>query len=153
MKRAIPFFASIFLSLLSSCDKDVDCQEQQSLPVTSLEQEYGCTDTRYGLAIDLSDDYTIIRSQSGFNDLVTGSSCKAEIDFSKYDLLIGKKRLSNGNVSIDYALTRVCPSNKLRLKATFNQDISAQAPNITYHALIPKLKGKESVDVEIEEKQ
>lgn len=130
------------LSLLSSCDKEADCQEQQSLPVTTLKQEYGCTDTRYGLAIDLSDDYTIIRSQSGFDNLVTSNSCNPKIDFTKYDLLIGKRRLSNGNVSIDYALTRVCPSNKLRLKATFHQNISAEAPNITYHALIPKLKGE-----------
>lgn len=152
MKRIIPYFAILFLSFLSSCDKEADCQEQQSLPVTSLEQEYGCADTRYGLAIDLSDNFTIIRTQAGFENLVTSNGCNPSIDFSKYDLLIGKKRLPNGNVSIDYSLTRVCPSNKLRLKATFNQDVSMIVPNITYHALIPKLKGRETVDVEIEEK-
>ena len=113
MKNIILLFASISLFLLGSCDKDAECQEQKEIPLTSLEEEYGCTNTRYGLDVELVDDYTIIRSQAGFGNIVSTSNCNPAIDFSKYDLLIGKRRLANGNSSIDYALARVCPSLNL----------------------------------------
>ena len=135
----------IFLIGFISCNKNDDCNSTD-LVVTSLESEYGCNDTRYDLEIDLSNNYAIIHSQQDFENKVTGN-CIPEIDFSSFDLVIGKKGLSSGNSSIDYKLTRDC-SNQITLIVTFNQSETMNAPNITYHALIPKLGDEETVNVE-----
>ena len=135
----------ICLTGLISCDKNDDC-DSTDLIVTSLESEYGCDDTRYDLEIDLSNNYTIIHSQQEFENKVT-SNCIPDIDFSSFDLVIGKKGLSSGNSSIDYKLTKDC-SNQITLLVTFNQGETMNAPNITYHALIPKLGDEETVNVE-----
>lgn len=43
----------------------------------------------------------IIRNQFNCTEFVSGI-CQPNIDFSVYDLVIGKKGLVNGNSSIDY---------------------------------------------------
>ena len=101
------------------------------------------------MEIDLSNDFTIIRTQNIFNDLVSGS-CHPEIDFGIYDLIIGKKGLVSGNSSIDYELTENCETHNQNLKVTFNQNATMIAPNLTYHALIPKLENRQTVSVDIE---
>ncbi|PJJ59344.1 hypothetical protein [Hymenobacter chitinivorans] len=122
------------------------------VPVKSLEAEYGCQDTRRQLAINLDQTYTVIRSQADFDRLVTGP-CHPLIDFSAYDLIIGKKGLSSGNSGIAYAYQRDCTTNRPTLHVTFSQGLTAEAPNITYHALVPKLAAGEQVTVELEVKQ
>lgn len=140
--KALAF--SVLLGLIS-CDKKNECKSTE-LIVKSLETEYGCPDTRYGLQIDLSENYTIIRTQQDFENKVS-SNCIPKIDFSSYDLVIGKKGLNRGNASIDYNLKRDC-TNILKLQVTFNQSLTLNAPIVTYHALIPKLGDKETVTVE-----
>jgi hypothetical protein len=135
---------SVLLGLMS-CDKKNECISTE-LIVKSLETEYGCADTRYGLQIDLSETYTIIRTQQDFENKVSGN-CIPKIDFSSYDLVIGKKGLTSGNASIDYNLTKDC-KNILKLQVTFNQSVTQNAPIVTYHALIPKLGDEETVTVE-----
>lgn len=133
--------------MIQSCNND-DC-ENSILTVTDLETEYGCENTKYQMDIDLSDDFTIIRSQSDFDNLVTGS-CQPTINFSIYDLVIGKKGLSNGNTSINYQLTEDCNTGNLKLHVTFNQNETTEAPNLTYHALLPKMGDEQKLNVEIE---
>ena len=120
------------------------------LPVKSLEEEYDCANTKY-IDIDLSEDYTIIRSQSAFNALVS-DDCNPQIDFSSYDLVIGRKGLTSGNSSIEYRLRKACNSDKLQLIVVFHQDDTTVAQEITYHALIPKLGDEETVEVKTEVK-
>ena len=144
------------LLLLTSCqtdlDDEADCLQTDILLVpTSLELEYGCSDTRY-LEVDLSEDYALVGSQEEFEVLVTGESCRPEIDFGTYDLVIGKKALSSGNSYIGYDLGYTCTRGELLLKVTFYQNLTTVAPNITYHALIPKLQDGERVKVEFESK-
>jgi hypothetical protein len=126
--------------------KITDCNFKE-LVTKQLESEYGCNDTRYDLDIDLSENYMIIRSQLEFESQSYGS-CRVEIDFTKYDLVIGKKQLTNGNTSVVYNLKQDC-SNRLKLQVTFNQDLTDIAPNITYHTLVPKLGDNQTVDVDL----
>jgi hypothetical protein len=123
------------------------CETTTTVP-TNLEVEYGCINTKNLMQIALNDTYRVIQSQAEFNSLVTGS-CLPNIDFTKYALIIGKKGLRNGNRNISYMLTRDCINNKMTLAVTIANDISAHAPNITYHALVPKLNANEQVVVNI----
>ncbi|MGD9977603.1 MAG: hypothetical protein AB7S54_06675 [Bacteroidales bacterium] len=133
--------------LVLSCDKEQDCKNL-TLKTESLENLYGCSDTRYGLECRLDNDYEIIRSQQAFMDFTTGT-CRPEIDFQSYDLIIGKKGLTSGNSSIDYELIDDCKKGIKILTVTFNQNMTTVAPNLTYHALIPKLGDEETIQVEI----
>jgi len=152
MKQFFAFGWSFAIMTLMSgcvtCTGEEDCFNPE-LPVKSLESEYGCPDTRHQLNIDLSQTHIIIRSQADFDRLVTGS-CRPQIDFTTYDLLIGKKGLSSGNSSIKYTLQRDCKTNQAQLRVLFQQNPLTIAPNITYHALVPKLAPSEDVKVEIE---
>lgn len=100
------------------------------------------------MEIDLADEFTIIRSQSVFEAMVTGS-CQPQIDFSTYDLVIGKRGLSNGNTSIDYTLVEDCETGDQVLMVTFHQNDTTEAPNLTYHALIPKLGDEQGLSIAI----
>ncbi len=119
------------------------------LDIKSLESEYGCENTKHLIDIALTDTFKIIRSQSSFDSLVSGP-CKPQIDFTMYDLIIGKKGLSMGNQAITYELVRDCKTNMLMLTVTFIQNEATVALNITYHALIPKLKDEETIEVVIQ---
>jgi len=146
LSKLIIITISIFLF---SCefDEDKDCLAN-TLDTHSLEEIYNCADTRHNTQIDLSDNYIIIRSQSQFNNLVTGD-CLPQINFSTYDLVIGKKGLTSGNETINYNYYYDCSLGNLVLEVEFIQNIASVAPNLTYHALIPKLGDEETVAVEI----
>lgn len=95
--------------------------------------------------LELSDDYIIIRDQSSFISRVEGN-CKPDIDFSTFDLVIGKKQLTTGNESIEYQLTENCHTGNPVLEVTFKLNETTVAPNLTFHRLIPKMaQGKELV--------
>ena len=132
------------------CDKEKEC-ENLVLKTESLEKLYGCSDTRYSLECRLDNDYEIIRSQEKFLKFTTGT-CRPEIDFQSYDLIVGKKGLTSGNSSIEYYLIEDCQEKIKILTVTFNQNIATVAPNLTYHALIPKLGDEETIKVIIDVK-
>ncbi|MDM8174044.1 hypothetical protein QT327_06705 [Olivibacter sp. 47] len=107
MKRGI-ILISFFLSIFA-CDKedreDKECMLLMYVPLPSLEEVYGCTDTRYAFHIDLKETHELIRTKHTYDEKVTGS-CHPAIDFEKYDLLIGRKGLKSGNHSITYELKK-----------------------------------------------
>ncbi len=146
MEYRILIILILFLGIFS-CNNDDDCTDT-ILNTTSLETEYGCTNTKYQMDIELSENYMIIRNQLDFAEFVSGS-CQATIDFSVYDLIIGKKGLTSGNSSIDYELIENCKTGNENLIVTFNQNETTEAPNLIYHALIPKLRDKQELNVEI----
>ena len=135
----------VFLASCSSSDDD--CTDT-IIDTTSLENEYGCTNTKYQMEIELSDNHMIIKNQLDFATFVSGT-CLPTIDFSIYDLVIGKKELSNGNSSIFYELIENCITGNENLSVTFNQNETTEAPNLTYHALIPKLGDEQELNIEI----
>jgi hypothetical protein len=159
MKKFIPFCCCMML--LVACNKEIKnqdnrtqkkneelpCEVVNSVP-TSLEAEYGCVNTKYQMQIALQNNFKVIQSQAEFTAQVTGT-CMPIIDFSNYALIIGKKGLTNGNRNISYALVRDCPNNKMTLNVTLQNDLTLNAPNITYHALVPKLNTNEQVAVNV----
>lgn len=152
MQNGFLIFGSMILMIFSSCGKlATDPCDHSGLPVLSLEDEYGCVNTKRGMEIDLSNQFVIIRDQADFESLVTGT-CIPDIDFLKYDLVVGKQGLTSGNVRIEYELTQDCEKSNLQLKVTFFQNITTEAPNLTYHAVIDKLQDLQGVDITIEEK-
>jgi hypothetical protein len=61
----------VALAALVACGNDHNCVQAES-EVKTLESEYGCPDTRYGLHIGLSDDFMVIRSRQDFENKVLG---------------------------------------------------------------------------------
>ena len=149
MRKIIVFsIAFLLVFMTNSCSNDDECSPA-TISITSLEVEYDCVNTPYQMDIDLSDDFTIIRSQAVFDNLVTGD-CMPQIDFDAYDLIIGKKGLTNGFQLIDYdGLVKNCDNGQLYLTVTFVLNATAEAPNATYHALVPKLEANEGVNVTV----
>ncbi|WP_034257657.1 hypothetical protein [Altibacter lentus] len=136
------------LLVIFSCKNDDNDPCNPAVDFTSLEMEYGCIDTEYQTDINLSNDFVVIKSQTQFNTLVTGN-CQPTIDFSKYNLIIGKQSLPSGNDSIDYTIVKDCDSNDIEMNVTFNQNSTTEAPNLTFHALIPTLQNNQNVLVSI----
>lgn len=143
MLVCVPFLFS------TQCDEDDSYCPDETLETESLETLYDCENTKYQMDIELSDDYIVLEDQETFNNLVTGS-CMPEIEFTTYNLLIGKQGLTSGNTSIQYALSRnICTSNQWELTVQFNQNATAEAPNLTYHALIPNTINSDDIGVNI----
>ncbi|WP_143002822.1 hypothetical protein [Psychroflexus sediminis] len=144
-------FLSLFIFIQLSCsDDENEACTDKIIETTSLENEYGCINTKFGMEINLTDDFMVITNQEDFERLVTGD-CQPDIDFSTYDLIIGKKQLTTGNDSIDYQLIENCETNTYILEVTFKQNNTLIAPNLTYHRLIPKLPQTADVIVDITE--
>ena len=147
-KMKILLLSFILIGIVSCSDDDNNNCSDSIIETTSLENEYGCINTKYQMDIELSNDHMIIRNQLDFSEFVTGS-CQPEIDFSIYDLVIGKKGLSSGNSSINYELIENCNDGNQTLTVTFNQNETTEAPNLTYHALIPKLGNEQTLNIQI----
>jgi len=135
--------------LCSSNDDDQEPCDNTTLSVVTLESEYNCLDTKHQLDINLIDDFTIIRNQTDYDTMVYGD-CNPNINFSTYDLLIGKKELNSGNHTIEYLLIKNCETTDLELTVIFNQMDAPIISNLTYHILVPKLIENQTVLVDIE---
>lgn len=144
--KALLLAFSIFVLFSCSDDDDNLCTDQV-IETTGLESEYNCVNTKFEMDIDLTDDFIIITNQADFDSRVTGE-CQPDIDFSTYNLLIGKEQLTTGNDSIDYVLTEDCDTNTYHLEVTFNQNETFIAPKLTYHRLLPK--GSQTRDVSVD---
>jgi hypothetical protein len=136
----------LMLCLISSCKKD-DCVEQ-TLIAKHLESEYGCSNTKYTLNINLINSCTIVRDKVGFDTLLSGA-CHPNIDFAQYDLIIGRQSLVYLNDSIRYVFSTSCPGNELSLLVAFKQTSLTGPDNVVYHALIPKLGDNEILTVKL----
>jgi hypothetical protein len=145
MKNTIIICA--FLLCILSCSKKDDCKEEQ-MTVKHFETEYGCENTRFTLQIDLNNDCTIIRSKEAYDSKVAGI-CHPEIDFSLYDLVIGKQSSGFWNDTILYDLRRTCPEKELTLTIELHQLEVTTPSTVVYHALIPKLGDEEILNIQI----
>lgn len=139
MKAQILLIISVFI--ISSCGKNVECNEGL-IPIHFLD----CSNSKYNLNIDISNDYTIIISTGRYDEEVTGT-CHPNIDFSKYDLIIGTQSTPNENDTIKYDLRRVCPENELILTIDIIQSLATRPDNVVFHALVPKQKKTENIQV------
>jgi hypothetical protein len=147
MNKYLPFTV-LFCLFFISCEDD-HCQDQQ-LPTYSLEEEYSCENTKYQLSIDLDNGFKIIHDQEVYENLV-GGSCDVQIDFERFDLIIGKHGLTNGNVRIGYEFRQLCDVITPILSVTFFQNLTDIAPTLTYHVLVDKLREGGNISVKINE--
>jgi hypothetical protein len=145
MKNSV-LILTVLLSILS-CTKKDDCKEQL-MTLKHFESDYGCADTRHSLIINLTDECTIIRSKEAYDSQVTGD-CHPEIDFTLFDLVIGKQSSGNNNDTITYDLRTTCPDNELTLTVDIIQGLLTVPDSVVYHALIPKMGDGESLNVQI----
>jgi len=139
------FYIIAFLLCILSCSKKDNCKEEL-LTIKHFETENGCINTRFSLQIDLNNECTIIRSKDTYDSKVTGI-CHPSIDFTIYDLVIGKQSTGNFNDTILYDLSRTCPEKSLTLTVDVIQSDLTQPSTVTYHALIPKLSDEENLNV------
>jgi len=138
---AVFFFASV------SCTKKDDCKETL-LSIKHFESEYGCENTKHTLLIDTVNACVVIRSKESYDELVSGI-CHPEINFSLYDLIIGKQSTGNWNDTILYDYRKTCPENNLTLTIEIVQSDLTLPDNVVYHALIPKLGDEETLYLNI----
>ncbi len=146
MKSAF-FICSIF-SLIISCKKaNTETCNSGPVPYKSLKSEYGCSNNSYATNIN-GVTFVIIRNQTDFNNTVIGS-CKPNVDFSTYDLVIGQKQLTSGCREIIYDLSKDCQSNTVTVNVTMKTNFTTEAPQIFYNCLLPKLQPNENVTVNV----
>jgi hypothetical protein len=149
MRKTI--FALLLLTTVCSafkCNKEdapVVCSSGP-LVLKSLESEYGCSNTPMQMHINLNNSYRLINTQAEFNSLVTGS-CLPNIDFNQYTLLIGKQALTGGLQNITYTALNDCNSNTQTVNVQITKNLALNAPNVTYHVLLPKVASTSSVQV------
>ena len=144
MKKS--FLALIILVCsLPSCTYDCD---DTSIITKHFENDFGCENTKHDLVVDLINDYTIIRSKESYDNQVSGT-CHPDINFSLFDLVIGKQSSGNWNDTIIYNLTRTCPEDELILTVDIIQSAATIPDNVVYHAIIPKLGDEEAINVKI----
>lgn len=136
-----------FSFILLGCSADDECGPV-IIATTSLETQYGCLSTAATVDIDLDNTYTIIRNQTDYDTLVSGS-CDVAIDFTIFDLLIGKQQLTSGFNEIYYGMIRNCDNGRLYLEVFIELNAAAVAPNVTYHVLVPKLGDTEDIEVSV----
>jgi hypothetical protein len=141
MKNITLILAFLFLSL--ACNQIKDSEEIQ-LTI----HHFDCENTKYSLNINIQNDYTIIRSKEIYDSKVTGD-CHPTIDFSLFDLVIGRQSSGNENDTIKYDLWRTCPGNELILTVDIIQSGATRPDNVVFHALIPKLGNEETLKVKI----
>jgi hypothetical protein len=137
-------FTIILLSIFTSCKKN-DCNEK-ILIVEHLESDYGCENTKHSLVVDLQNNGKIIRSKEAYDAEVTGP-CHPDIDFSKYDLVIGKQSSGNENDTILYDYRSACPDKEPTLTVDIIQSAATRPDNVVYHAIISKLGDEETLHI------
>jgi len=139
------FFLGIFLLIiLSGCGND-KCKENV-LTTKHFETEFDCVDTRNNLNIDLTDNCTVIRTKQSYDEEVSGT-CHPDVNFSIFDLAIGKQATARQVDTIYYDLKIKCPENELTLTVDIIQSAVAVPDNVVYHAMIPKLGDEEAMYV------
>lgn len=125
---------------MSSCKKN-DCKEELR-SVKHFESEFGCVNTKYDLSIDLYNSFAVIRNKDDYDTKVSGT-CHPEIDFTAYDLVIGKQTTTYKNDTILYDFRIACPEDQLSLSVNIIQSDVNVADAVVFHALIPKLGDEE----------
>ena len=137
---------SIIFLLTVSCKKQTN-EKCNSGPISykSLNSEYGCMPTVNEINITGA-KFIIIKNQTEYNNTVTGV-CQPDIDFNKYDLVIGVKQFPNGIGVITYEVSRNCQNNTIVINGFVPNVGTDDAPKIIYSCLLPKLQANESIEV------
>ena len=110
MKMKYTAVVLILIICFSSCKKN-DCKEELR-SAKHFESEFGCVNTKHDLIINLTNNVMVIRSKDDYDTKVSGT-CHPEIDFTLYDLVIGKQATTYRNDTILYDYRIACPEDQL----------------------------------------
>jgi hypothetical protein len=136
----IYFVSLIVLFLFDSCSTSNEkiCDTDISNKIASVETIYGCTNSINSLQLIEPANYLIIEDKATYDLKVIGT-CHPEIDFNKYNLIIGNVLTENKISSLKYKLYGSCEPNFYKLVVTVTKD-KGQVPidSSVYHILVPK---------------
>lgn len=151
--KTIPILVMLLLISLSSCKKEnVATSCTTPSPVVINMDDLSICEFQGKPSVNLiENESVVIRSQVVFETLVPDATCYPNIAFTKYDLVIGKKKITSGLKNINYALTQNCETNQSKLKVLITKGTTTVTETVVYQALIPKLGGAQTVDIEITE--
>lgn len=141
MKNLLLIGSLLFVCM--ACNQKDDCQDEK-LSVHQLD----CENRRYSPQVDINNNYVLIRSREIYDARVTGD-CHPVVDFTRYDLLIGRQSSGNEVDTILYDLRKTCPNDELTLTIDVVQSGATRPDNVVYHALIPKMRDEETLRVKI----
>lgn len=136
----------VFLVCLSSChsENEVDiCVKDITGSTTTLERSSNCTNAFKELSFYTKEKpYVIIESQEEYEDIIF-ENCGANIDFDKYNLIIGYFRSEKQVISFNNKLYRYCTDNSYGLEVSVERGNPESVTFYTYNLLVPK---KEQID-------
>jgi len=151
MKQAMVLF--LFFSLISCNDKAENpiCEgDSQSVEFSTLENMYGCSDTRFSLELNLTDDnmYEVISNINEYSEKVLGN-CHPDIDFDSFDLIVGYTghNIDSRLDSIHYFQN--CSNEDFVLTLFVTPSITTNASPLIFNAILPKLPKDYSISIAI----
>jgi hypothetical protein len=132
-----------------SCSKEdplPPCINGDFIATFHIENLFGCEDTRTTMRVrDLEgNSFKILRNQrDAVNQVTTNKNCGiSQIDFYRYDLLVGQVWVESNNFKVNYVYIEKCDGQK-GMTVELYQNRGGRGHFITYHAIIPKLKNGE----------
>lgn len=151
MKTKLSLICITFLmSIAVSCDKsDKLCEDIDFVPINL---EYSTTRIENN---QVTDKFLVIDSQEDFQTKVILTKPDSEnnspdIDFSKYTLLIGKKKIGGIEGSlISQSVKKSCRSNKYVYSVNIKQGGYTALGNFYFGVLIPKIQNA-SVEFDVQ---
>ena len=135
--------------LISSCSGNDGCQDGQ-IEVMSLE-DLGCTNTAFNVKVATLQEFELIRNQEDYDAFIS-ADCNPQIDWLNYDMIAGMVGLNQGLRSIKNLLVTNCRTNRLILTVEIHLNLTQVAPQISFNAIIPKLKDEQDFFVEVKVK-
>lgn len=124
----ITFICLSFIGCLS----DDECFTQE-VEIQSIEKTYGCEDSHIKLKIKGDKDLYLIKNQQDFSKFIE-SDCEIDIDFEKFDLIIGRNFQF---IPREVVLYKTC-SNQFVLQVSKDENSNAEDRLYVYHALVSK---------------
>lgn len=122
---------SICLSFIS-CLSNEECFASE-IDTQSIDNIYGCEETHNKLKIKDGKNFYLIKNQEDFSAVVE-SECSFEIDFDKYDLVIGKKFQF---IPHRIELYKTCDNNFI-FQVSDTKEPNPEKRFYVYHALVVK---------------
>lgn len=122
---------SICLSFIGCLPKE-ECFANE-IDTQSIDNVYGCEGTHNKLKIKDGKNFYLIKNQEDFLAAVE-AECSFEIDFDKYDLVIGKKFQF---IPHRIELYKTCDNNFI-FQVSDNKESSPEKRFYVYHALVVK---------------
>lgn len=143
------FFALLtisgFFTCVSSCTSDGSCSSGE-VSIQDL-QDFGCNNTAFSMTVATLNDFELIRTQEDYDRQIS-AQCTPSIDWTEHDMIAGMIQLNQGLSSIDKVLVMNCAQNTLTLSITVTKSASLDAPNVSFNAIIPKIKDEQNLFVD-----